>query len=613
MLKKEPQLDPTAPWRLRFRAPTILWTTIAPGDPKRGIAASNQTGVYQLYAWDVTSGDLRQLTDRAEGQVFGKLSPDGQYIYYLNDTSGNELGHYARLPFAGGELEDITPDMPPYASFNLAFSRACNMAGFVAANADGFHVYALPLQPDGAVGTPRLLSSAKGLVRDLALAHDGDLVAYSTDEQEGQMHFELFVCNAETGERVGYLWDGPGSSVQPVMFSPVSGDARLVATTNVSGVNRPVLWDARNGQRFDLALDELAGEVEPVDWSADGQRLLLVHYSKAVQQLYTYDLATDTLTRLNHPNGLFFTFGGVGTYFGPTGEIFAQWENSTNPPRLIALDAATGEQTRTVLAAGEVPPSHPWKSVSFESADGQVIQAWLGLPEGEGPFPTILETHGGPTSVTMEAFSPESQVWLDHGFAFLSINYRGSTTFGREFQEQIVGNLGHWEVEDMVAARHWLVDNGIADPEEILLTGWSYGGYLTLQALGCQPELWAGGMAGIAIADWALSYEQSADTLRGYQLSLFGGTPEEKPEVYAKSSPITYAENVRSPILIIQGRNDTRTPAQPIVLYEEKLKALGKPIEVHWFEAGHQGSFADSKLGEAHHERMLRFAYRILG
>jgi len=134
-----------------------------------------------------------------------------------------------------------------------------------------------------------------------------------------------------------------------------------------------------------------------------------------------------------------------------------------------------------------------------------------------------------------------------------------------------------------------------------------------LQTLGLYPDLWAGGMAGIAIADWAVQYEDTADMLRGFQTALLGGTPETAGEQYKKSSPITYADKVRAPVLIIQGRNDSRTPARPIELYEAKLKALGKSIEVEWYETGHMGSFVDTELAVQHQERMLRFAYRVLG
>jgi dipeptidyl aminopeptidase/acylaminoacyl peptidase len=122
--------------------------------------------------------------------------------------------------------------------------------------------------------------------------------------------------------------------------------------------------------------------------------------------------------------------------------------------------------------------------------------------------------------------------------------------------------------EDLGVAYHWLVLN-IAREDAILLTGRSYGGYNTLMGLSKQPELWAGGMALVAISDWAMMYEDAADTLKGYEVALFGGTPQEKPEQYRISSPITYAENLKAPLLIIQGRNDTRTPARRLEIYEK--------------------------------------------
>jgi dipeptidyl aminopeptidase/acylaminoacyl peptidase len=298
----------------------------------------------------------------------------------------------------------------------------------------------------------------------------------------------------------------------------------------------------------------------------------------------------------------------------PNGEaIVSLWEDSTHPPHVITLDPHTGTQTGVLIKAGEVPLGQTWRWVNFPSTDGGSIQGWLGTPGEGGPFPTILETHGGPEAVMLNSFSPGAQAWLDHGFAYLTINYHGSTTFGREFQEKIWGNPGEWEVEDMVAGRDWLVKLGVAHPDQVFLTGWSYGGYLTLQALGKYPDLWAGGMAGIAIADWAVQYEDSAASLRGYEAALFHGAPEAKPEQYAKSSPITYAENVTAPVLIIQGCNDSRTPARPVEMYEAKMKALGKPIEVVWFDSGHAGSGSDMEQSIQFQEKMMQFAFRVLG
>ena len=207
-------------------------------------------------------------------------------------------------------------------------------------------------------------------------------------------------------------------------------------------------------------------------------------------------------------------------------------------------------------------------------------------------------------------YSPVVEAWLDHGFATLGINYRGSATFGHEFETSIHGKLGQWEVDDLAAAYDWLLENQIAIPDQVFLMGGSYGGYLTLLGLGMKPGLWAGGMAMVAIADWKLMYEDQAETLRQYQVALFGGTPDELPEQHERSSPVTYASDVQAPLQVIQGANDTRCPARQLEAYEERMRELGKEIDVHWFDAGH-GSYAIDKTVE-HQQLRMEFAARVL-
>ena len=600
-----------APWKQRFRVERILWSALAEERSDRGFAVSNRSGRYQLYAWEVPTGELRQLTDRPEGVLFGFLDSHGRHVYYLDDTDGDEIGHLVRVPFGGGEPEDTSPNLPPYSTFGGGTSATGNQLAFSRADPEGFTLTAIDLGPDGEMSEPRVLFRSKRVMSPPFLSPQGDLAVVASAERSTMQHYTLLAFDTRTGERVAELWDGEGISVEGGPFArratTENGDAQLAGTTNRSGFTRPLIWHPRSGERHDLRLDELDGDVAPLDWSPDGDRLLLLQTSRAQRRLWIYDVSGDALHEMAHPPGYFGS-----TYFGPDGEIFATWEDATHPTRVIALDPNTGALRRTVLAAGETAPGRPLRAVTFASTDGQEIQGWLGVPEGEGPFPTILYTHGGPESVQTEEFSPEAQAWLDHGFAWLSINYRGSTTFGRAFQQQIWGNLGHWELEDMVAARDWLVREGIAHPDQIFPSGWSYGGYLTLLALGRRPELWAGGMAGVAVADWGMLYEDSSETLRGYCKALFGGTPAEKPEQYATSSPIADVARVRAPLLIIQGRNDSRTPARPVEVYAERLRALGKTVEVDWFETGHAGGFADIDLGIANQERMLRFAQAVL-
>jgi dienelactone hydrolase len=600
----EPQLDNSTPWKQRFRTPIIASTQIARMAPTRGLVTSNRSGIYQPYSWDVLTGELRQLTNRFEGLLYRVISPNGRHVYCFADTKGNEIGHFIRIPFEGGEAEDVTPDMPPYPTFGLELSGQGNLLAFTTAVANEYQVYAVDIGPLDALGPPRLICRSKNLILPPCLSYDGRIAVVAVS-RAGKLLFGLLALDTTTGKHLGELSEKTDSRINAIRFAPLASDFRVACATNRSGLQRPLIWNPSTGERFDLPIHLLKGAIAPVDWSTDGQQLLLWQVYQAVDRFYLYDIDSAAIVALGFPSGAY-----NGVYFSSNGEIFAEWEDSTHPRQLIALGNKSAAQPRVILSAGEVPQGHPWKSVRFTSSDGQKIQGWLGLPDGDGPFPTILHMHGGPEAVMTEGFGPMSQCWLDHGFAYLTINYRGSTTFGQEFLEKIWGNLGYWEVEDMVAARAWLVSQGIARPDHVFLTGWSYGGYLTLQALGTYSGLWAGGMAGIAVADWALAHADTTDTLRSVRALRFGGTPEQIPERYAASSPITYAEKVKAPVLIIQGRNDTRTPPRSIEQYEAKMKSLGKDVQVHWFDAGH-GSFSVEQNIEFQ-ELMLRFAYRML-
>jgi dipeptidyl aminopeptidase/acylaminoacyl peptidase len=609
---KPPDLSADAPWKQRFRAQNILYGTPAADNPARGILCTNATGVYQLHAWDTATNALTQVTNKPTGAMLGGLSADGSTIYYLDDQQGDELGHFVRVSVENGAIsapEDISPDLPRYSSWSVRENQRGTFIGFMAAYNNRFHFYIVEKLFNGGLDTARPIYISDSLSSGPFLSFDGDVAVINTTEKTRTTDTSLIAVYTNTGSVIGELRD-PDSSITAVAFSPLSDDFRLLATTTRSGFERPLIWNPRTGERRDLPLPDLSGSVEPWGWSPDARRIALCQVDKAEMHLYVYELETDSLHALQTPAG---TLGGwTGGSFTPDGSaILTTHEDAAHPRRLVELDAQTGALRRVVLEAGSVAAGLPFRSVTFPSLDGTPIQGWLAVPEGDAPCPLILDVHGGPTAVQYDSYDPAGQTWLDHGFAVLSINYRGSTTFGKDFERAINGRLGELEIEDVAAARDWAVAQGIAEPDSILLTGWSYGGYLTLMGMGKRPDLWAGGMAGIAIADWALMYEDQAEALRGYQRALFGGTPDEKPEAHRQASPITYAEAIRSPLLIIQGSNDTRCPARQMRVYEDKLKALGKDYTLEWFDAGHGALSAELQI--AHQESMLRFAYRVLG
>ena len=130
----------------------------------------------------------------------------------------------------------------------------------------------------------------------------------------------------------------------------------------------------------------------------------------------------------------------------------------------------------------------PWESIFFTSENGATIHGWLAVPEGKGPFPTVFHAHGGPTTVMTRQYSPESRPGSIMALPISPINYHGSTTFGKEFEKSILCQLGELEVQDMAAGYQWLVENKVAQPDAVFLTGESYGGYLALLAVGKRPN-----------------------------------------------------------------------------------------------------------------------------
>lgn len=604
-------LDNNALWKQRYRSPTLKSVVLASANPARGLLVSNhQSSAFELYAWEVEVNLSRPLTRREGGTSQGWISPDGAFVYYLEDDHGNELGHLVRVPFESGEPYDLTPNLPSYTLRGFSFSGDGRKLAFNAVNPEGFSLFVTNAQ-----GNPQLVNQSKLEAWGALLSQDGGLVAQvSTSKADGQRNYSLVVYEPSSKTLVGEAWDGPQTSLESVAFSPISGDTRLLATSNKSGFKKPLIWNPVSGEREDLEIN-LEGEVFPLEWSADTQTILLCQINWAEQRLFSYRLASRELKRLEHQPGTYYTPWWVpgdqqAPFFAPSGQIWTLKEDSVHPPQLVELRADTGKETKAILTVGELYPSRALRSVGFASSDGQKIQGWLGVPEGEGPFPTILHIHGGPHFSMDDIFLPGVQAWLDHGLAYLSVNYRGSTTFGREFKEKIWGDIGHWELEDMVAARGWLVDQGIADPSAIFLAGGSYGGYLTLWGLGKRPELWVGGVAMVAIGDWAMSYEDSNDALKAFAKGLFGGTPAEVPERYRKSSPITYAEHVQAPLQIIQGRTDTRTPARQLQAYEARMRELGKELEVIWFDSGHVATDTEQLIQFTEHR--LRFIYKVL-
>jgi dipeptidyl aminopeptidase/acylaminoacyl peptidase len=579
-------------WEQRFLAPTRMFPVWSRFAPERAVYLSDEDGSFQAYAWDIASDTHRRLSNEEVGVDLATISADGSQVIWFSDPTGDESGRWIAVPFEGGDFRDVLPGAPIGWPEGLALGR--RLVAGVIADRDGFAVY---LSENG--------DEAKEIHRDVdlvtiggtdfhiegwdvgGLSSDDSLLCVTVAQAGDNIRRALRVLDTATGAVVGELADGEGFALEAFAWSPVQGDRRMLGSSEKTGFAGPTIWNPTTGERTDLDVD-LPGEVVPVDWFPDASAILVAHVFRGRDRLYRLELETGTLTEIPGSEGEVH-----GARVRPDGTVW--FRVSTGDEASRVLDDRGDEVLAT--PPGGVRTGRPYRDWSFTNADGDQVHGWLVLPEkGEAPYPTYMKVHGGPSWLYLDTWWPDVQLMLDLGFAVGMVNYRGWTGYGRVHRDHIIGNIGFPEVADTVAGYDDLVRRGIADPSRSVIAGWSWGGYTTLLALGTYPDRFAAGVAGVPVGDYAGSYDDSAPALQAYDRTLVGGTVHELPEFVAERSPITYVGEVKVPVLVLVGENDTRCVPAQVYSYVDALKAAGGDVEVYSYGTGHSSYVVEEEL-----------------
>jgi dipeptidyl aminopeptidase/acylaminoacyl peptidase len=473
-------------------------------------------------------------------------------------------------------------------------------------------VYIVPFDISGKPLTPHLLYESSKSIQGSIMSPDGKFTCVSLSSDGVKNFSEVFIFNNAT-RKIIYSFSSIKGSFTPHAFSEHLHEIKILGLSNSSGFYRPVFFNPKNKTVREVKNHILKGDIFVLGWIENEKKLLLSDVYQAKQKLFIYDLNKKSAKRIGPTTGTFDLFFNSVAIL-PDSSLLVRWHSFEIPPKIFKLQFPLYKKITDIFTpAQKIESKLSFKSVEFHSSDRKRVQMWIAQPKNkEKNMPFVIEIHGGPHGVVGDEFSPKAQAWLDKGFGYCAVNYRGSIGFGKEFAEDIYGNPGTLEVEDTVAARNWLVKKGLADPNKIILSGWSWGGYVVLLALGKYPNLWTGGIAGTPIADCVLQYEDEPAYFQALDRKRFGGTPSEVPKRYTKSSPVTYARNFQAPILILHGENDVRCPPRQIEHFEKILRAKGKSITVKKFSSGHAGEFADTKIRVANIKESLDFAMNII-
>ena len=589
-----------ARWRARFHAPRISVPEWARDAPAANLYVSNSSGVWEVYAWDRATGEHRRVTDRPNGTMHSTPSPDGQWIWWFDDTDGDEFGSWVREPFAAAEgikPEKAVPDI--HDGYPAGLEIGATVVAIGVSTDDGSQLFAR------IGGETQRFYSHHDDAGISSLSRDESLIAISHSEHGDSRHPALRVLATDGFGTVAEKWDGAGKGLSALEFSPLPGDQRLLVLHERRGREELLVWDVATDTETEIDLG-LPGEVV-AGWYPDGRALLVVHFHEARSSLYRYDLGTGELSAVDTPAG---RIGGAGVR--PDGSIEYSWSSAAEPTA-VRVRGTDGADVILLEPPGERAPGSEPMTDAFVDGVGGRIHALMSRPSGapEGPLPTVFSLHGGPHSADEDRFSAYRATWLDAGFAVVEVNYRGSTGYGSAWRDAIEGRPGLTELEDVAAVHDWAVQSGLSDPAKCVVNGASWGGYLSLLALGTQPARWAAGVAGVPVADYVAAYQDEMEQLRSFDRALFGGSPEDVPAVYEECSPITYVDAVTAPVLVLAGDNDPRCPIRQIENYLDRLGARDLHHEFYRYDAGHGSLVIAETIKQTAIE--VGFALRALG
>ena len=520
------------------------------------LVSSDKDGVFNVYALPVDGGDLVKLTDSDDSAMFAvSWFPNDGRMLYTYDQGGDELNHVL-VREEDGSHRDLTPGDELKAffagwagdgqSFFLAtternqtsfdlyrYSRDDYSRQMVFEN-PGFQLAAL--SRDGrwlALDKPRTSADSDVYVVDLSAdvaepvlvtEHEGNIsygavtftpnnqrLVYSTNEHgEFSQHWTYDLESGDKNLLVSADWD--------VMYTGFSQTGRYSASgINADARTEVILTDTESGKV--VSLPELPpGDLNNLRFSADDSRLaLIVNSDISPSDIYLIDLEARTSERLT--------------------------------------DAMNPDIDRDHLVASEV--------VRYKSFDGLEIPAILYKPHGasaDNPVPALVWVHGGPGGQSRTGYSATRQHLINHGYAILAANNRGSSGYGKTFFHMDDKRHGEEDLQDIVYGRKYLETLDWIDGDKIGVLGGSYGGYMVAAALAFEPEAFDVGINIFGVTNWVRTLKSIPPWWEAFKEALYDemGDPATDEERHRRISPLFHADNIVKPLLVVQGANDPR-------------------------------------------------------
>jgi dipeptidyl aminopeptidase/acylaminoacyl peptidase len=532
-------------------------------------AENNQA---QLFVRWMDGGESVRITNLPDSPSSVAWSPDGRQIAYTMFVAGEELS----LGRAAAKPEGA--QWAPPLEIHSAVTYRSDEEGYLK---PGFsHIFLVSAEG----GAPRQLSY--GSAHDngpLSWTPDSRAILFSSnrgaDWERDPQESEVYRLDVATGQ-LAQLTDRRGPDTDPA----VSADGQIAwlgfDDKNLGYQNVLLSVMDRTGNKRVLT-QSLDRSVEAPRWAADNRSIFVSYDDHGVKKVARVGLdgSVRTVAEGLAGAGLDRPYTGGSFSVARDGSVAAMIGSSNRPPD-VALARAGTTRTLTRLNADLLDSKAlgSVRKIAVNAFDNRPIDAWLTLPPGwrEGQrVPLVLEIHGGPFAAYGPYFSTDNQLYAAAGFAVLSTNPRGSTSYGEEFANLIHHAYPGRDYDDLMAAVDAAVAQGFADPNRLFVTGGSGGGVLTAWIVG-KTDRFKAAATQKPVIDWT-SFALTADGPAFFSRYWFGKFPwEDQPAFWARS-PLSLVGNVKTPTLVVVGSEDYRTPVSEAEQYYAALQLRRVP------------------------------------
>ncbi len=554
-------------------------------DGKSIAFVSNMSGRNNLWLVPAEGGWPVQLTVSDQRQSSPAWSPDGKWIAYQSDYDGDEQWDIFLVSPKTGKVVNLTstreiaesdPTWSPDGRYLAYLVKPKTSAAYE------IDVYDMAMREVKHVTTGTPLDKGNS---NPIWSKDGKYLVYTQEQAKGT-DSNLFIAEVATGKSTLLT---PHDGEQRFSNNDISPDARHVLfTSNANGYENIGLLEISTKKISWVTKDKW--EIRGGEFSPDGKHIAFTANIDGNEDIYLRDLATGKSTALPIPRGLNEPAGGHSAFTKDGSRLLYYHNGPTTPGDLWVYTLATGKShqvTDSFVAGVRSEDMVEPYLVQYPSRDGKwTISAFLYVPFNmarNGQNAAIVYIHGGPTSQTMNSFNRFVQYAANQGYMVLAPNYRGSTGYGKEFQQANLFDMGGGDLQDVLAGVDWIKQTGHLDPKKIAVMGGSYGGYLSMMSVTKAPEMWAAGVPIVPFVNWFTEIENEDPVLQQSDLATMGDVVKNKA-LYEDRSPINFIDRIKAPLLLLAGGHDPRCPKSETQQVVDAIKKRGGTVDYKIYE-----------------------------